>query len=136
MACGQQVHIHFLSDSTVLLEWQAEKVCSAFVIWMCASCGCRQKVLPNVCESARYLGPRTLPTQTPNLQTGVRTSSVVLIFGCYTDPDCMPRHGGCVASCCVSRPPRHYRNCDHRRIFFCLQEAAVALDDQCAWLDL
>ena len=60
------------------LEWQTEKVCDAFVIWMSASCSCRQ--LPNVIESARYRDSTTLPAQTPNLQTDVRTRSVVCVW--------------------------------------------------------
>ena len=54
MAFGQEVNILFRSDSTGALGVEAEEACNAFVTWVCDSCGCRQKLPPNVFVSARY----------------------------------------------------------------------------------
>ena len=78
--CGEQANIHPRFDSTGARGLASREVCNAFVIWMCASWGCRQTLPPNVFESVRYRGPRTLPTQIPNLQTDVRSSSVVRVW--------------------------------------------------------
>ena len=90
--------------------WQAEEVCNAFVIWMSALCGCRQKLLPNVFESARYQGPRTLPTQTPNLQTDVRSSSVVRVCELHRSRNSVVVQSrdrfDCVQCLCATHAPR------------------------------
>ena len=49
---------------------------NALFVWTAVSCGCRQRLQLDVFKSAMYLGPRTWPTETPNLQTDVRSNSV------------------------------------------------------------
>ena len=58
LAGGKYTYLFVPTALVPPLKWQADKAYNAFVIWMFSSCSCRQKLLPNVGESARYKDTR------------------------------------------------------------------------------